>query len=155
MGSLVCQIGKIHGAKVIGIAGTDEKCRWLREEVKIDAALNYKSPTFRDEFKDAVGNLDVFFDNVGGEILDFALTRLNKGARIALCGKSKHKELLREYSESPMTFARCHLRLQCVRYWLDAVQDLYLHVTDTPNPKGLSSYMNLIGQRAKIEGFIV
>jgi len=120
VGSVVCQIGKIQGAKVIGIAGTDEKCRWLREEVKIDAALNYKSPTFRDEFKDVVGNLDVFFDNVGGEILDFALTRLNKGARIALCGKSKHKELLREYSESndvcqvpsPITvrllLSRCH-----------------------------------------------
>ena len=59
---------KIHGAKVIGIAGTDEKCRWLREGIKIDAALNHKSPTFHDEFKDAVGSLDVFFDNVGGEI---------------------------------------------------------------------------------------
>lgn len=91
VGSLACQIGKIHGARVIGIAGTDEKCRWLRDEVKVDAALNYKSATFHNEFKDVVGNLDVFFDNVGGEILDFALTRLNKGARIALCGESKHK----------------------------------------------------------------
>jgi len=117
VGSLACQIGKLHGAKVIGIAGTDEKCRWLREEVKIDAALNYKSPTFRDEFKDAVGYLDVFFDNVGGEILDLALTRLKKGARIALCG---------------------------------AISDY-----NVPKPKGLSSYLNLIGQRAKIEGFLV
>lgn len=88
VGSLACQIGKIHGAKVIGIAGTDEKCRWLKEELKIDAALNYKSSAFRDEFKSTVGYLDVFFDNVGGEILDFALTRLKKGARIALCGES-------------------------------------------------------------------
>jgi NADPH-dependent curcumin reductase CurA len=92
VGSLACQIGKIYGAKVIGIAGTDEKCRWLKEELKIDAALNYKSPAFRDEFKNAVGYLDVFFDNVGGEILDFALTRLRKGARIALCGESNHDE---------------------------------------------------------------
>ena len=89
VGSAACQIGKIKGAKVIGIAGTDEKCIWLKEEAKVDTALNYKSPTFRDEFKEAVGYLDVFFDNVGGEILDFALTRLNKGARIALCGESK------------------------------------------------------------------
>lgn len=89
VGSLVCQIGKLCGAKVIGIAGTDEKCRWLREELKIDAALNYRSPTFHDEFKDTVGYLDVFFDNVGGDILDFALTRLKKKARIALCGESK------------------------------------------------------------------
>ena len=108
VGSLVCQIGKIHGAKVIGIAGTDEKCRWLREEVKIDAALNYKSPTFHDEFKDTVGNLDVFFDNVGGEILDFALTRLNKGARIALCGESKPKRQSSACSMFPTTYARRH-----------------------------------------------
>jgi hypothetical protein len=87
VGSLACQIGKLYGAKVIGIAGTEEKCRWLTEELKIDAAINYKSPSFREEFRKAVGYLDVFFDNVGGEILDFALTRLKIGARIALCGE--------------------------------------------------------------------
>jgi NADPH-dependent curcumin reductase CurA len=92
VGSLACQIGKLYGAKVIGIAGTEEKCRWLREELKIDATLNYKSPAFHDEFKNEVGYLDVFFDNVGGEVLDFAMTRLKKGARIALCGKSEHKK---------------------------------------------------------------
>jgi len=117
VGSLVCQIGKIHGAKVIGIAGTDEKCRWLKEELKIDAALNYKSSTFYDEFKDVVGYLDVFFDNVGGDILDFVLTRLEKGARITLCGA------ISQYN--------------------------------APKPKGISSYINLLFQRAKIEGFIV
>jgi len=90
VGSLVCQIGKLYGAKVIGIAGTDEKCRWLREEIEIDAALNYKSPSFHDDFKNAVGYFDVFFDNVGGEILDFALTRLNLRARVIQCGKSKN-----------------------------------------------------------------
>ena len=89
VGSLACQIGKLYGAKVIGIAGTEEKCKWLTEELKIDAALNYRSPSFREEFKKAVGYLDVFFDNVGGEILDFALTRLKSGARIALCGECR------------------------------------------------------------------
>jgi Zinc-binding dehydrogenase len=87
VGSLVCQIGKIYGAKVIGIAGTDDKCRWLTDELKIDAAINYKSPSFREEFKKTVGLLDVFFDNVGGEILDLALSRLKQGARITLCGE--------------------------------------------------------------------
>ena len=87
VGSLVCQIGKIHGAKVIGIAGTEEKCKWLRGELKIDAAINYKSPSFRDEFKDTVGYFDVYFDNVGGEMLDFALTRLKVKARIVMCGE--------------------------------------------------------------------
>ena len=121
VGSLACQIGKIQGAKVVGIAGSDEKCKWLKEVIKIDAVLNYKSPTFHDEFKDAVGYLDVFFDNVGGEILDFALTRLNNGARIAMCGESNHEKLLWTRSESPMTFIRCHLRLQCVRCCQDDV----------------------------------
>jgi hypothetical protein len=87
VGSLVCQIGKIYGAKVIGIAGTDDKCRWLRDELKIDAAINYKNPSFREEFRKTVGHLDVFFDNVGGEILDLALSRLKQGARITLCGE--------------------------------------------------------------------
>ncbi|KAG9104843.1 hypothetical protein FRC06_008073 [Ceratobasidium sp. 370] len=84
-GSLVCQLGKLKGAKVIAIA-SGPKCDYLVNELGVDAALDYKSPTFAQEFKDKVGYLDVFFDNVGGEILDLALTRLNKGARIALCG---------------------------------------------------------------------
>jgi hypothetical protein len=87
VGSLVCQIGKIYGAKVIGVAGTEDKCRWLRDELKIDAALNYKSPSFREEFKETVRHLDVFYDNVGGDILDLALSRLKQGARITLCGE--------------------------------------------------------------------
>jgi NADPH-dependent curcumin reductase CurA len=86
VGSLVCQIGKIYGAKVTGIAGTEDKRRWLRNELKIDAALSYKSPSFHEEFKKTVGHLDVFYDNVGGEILDLALSRLKQGARITLGG---------------------------------------------------------------------
>jgi len=118
IGSLVCQIGKLYGAKVIGIAGTEDKCRWLRDDLKVDAALNYKSPSFREEFRETVGYLDVFFDNVGGEILDLAMSRLKQGARIALCG---------------------------------AISDY-----NAPRrPKGISNYMNLISQRAKIEGFVV
>ena len=89
VGSMACQIGKLKGAKVVGIAGTDEKCRWLREELKIDATLNYKSPSFHDEFKDTVGYFDVYFDNVGGEMLDFALTRLKVKARVIMCGELK------------------------------------------------------------------
>jgi len=85
-GSLVCQIGKIKGAKVIAIAGSKDKCEWLEKELGVHKALNYKSPTFVKEFKESVGYLDVYFDNVGGEILDLCLTRLNKNARIAICG---------------------------------------------------------------------
>ena len=86
VGSLVCQLGKRAGAKVVALAGSDDKCVWLRDELGVDVALNYKRSTFKEDFKNAVGYLDVFFDNVGGEILDLALKQLNKGARIALCG---------------------------------------------------------------------
>ncbi|KZT20166.1 NAD(P)-binding protein [Neolentinus lepideus HHB14362 ss-1] len=115
VGSLVCQMGKKKGAKVIAIAGSDEKCSWLEKELGVDKALNYKSPSWHADFK-KLGYLDAFFDNVGGEILDFMLTRLNKGARIALCG---------------------------------AISDY------NRKPKGLTSYLALISQRAKIQGFIV
>ena len=65
VGVLVCQLGKRVGAKVYGIAGSSEKCEWLVKDLGIDGALNYKSPTFRDDFK-KIGYLDVYFDNVGG-----------------------------------------------------------------------------------------
>jgi len=85
VGSVVCQLGKRAGATVYAIAGSKDKCEWLEKELGVDQAFNYKSPTFREDFKKA-GYIDVYFDNVGGDILDMVLTRLNKGARIALCG---------------------------------------------------------------------
>lgn len=85
VGSIACQLGKAAGAKVYAIAGSAEKCQWLEKELGVDKAFNYKSPNFYKEFKD-VGYLDVYFDNVGGDILDFMLMRLNKNARIILCG---------------------------------------------------------------------
>ncbi|SPQ24816.1 158bf439-c5dd-4334-897f-a2579791bd3f [Thermothielavioides terrestris] len=86
-GSVAAQIAKIAGARVVGTAGSDEKCRWLTEELGLDAALNYKDPDFRDKFKAATPKyIDVFFDNVGGEQLDMALGRANKNARFVMCG---------------------------------------------------------------------
>lgn len=87
VGSLVCQLGKRSGARVIAIAGSPEKCAWLETELGVEKAINYKVPTFKEDLKKAVGFLDVYFDNVGGELLDLALTRLNKHARIVLCGQ--------------------------------------------------------------------
>ncbi|KAI0032547.1 alcohol dehydrogenase [Vararia minispora EC-137] len=85
-GSLVCQLAKIHGAKVVAIAGSEDKCKWLTDELGVDVAFNYKSRTFYSDFKKRIGYIDLFFDNVGGSLLNFMLTRLNKGARIVLCG---------------------------------------------------------------------
>ena len=88
VGSVVGQIAKIKGCRVIGIAGGAEKCRWLVEELGFDAAIDYKAQDVRA--RPARGTrpkgVDVYFDNVGGEILDAVLTRLARGARIVICG---------------------------------------------------------------------
>jgi NADPH-dependent curcumin reductase CurA len=87
VGSLVGQIGKIVGCHVVGIAGSDEKCRWLIEELGFDGAINYKSGNVSGALKRACPNgIDVHFENVGGAILDAVLAQINIGARISLCG---------------------------------------------------------------------
>ena len=87
VGSVAGQIAKLKGARVIGIAGGQEKCRWLVEELGFDAAIDYKSEDVRRALREhAPKGVDVFFDNVGGEILDAVLTRLARGARIVICG---------------------------------------------------------------------
>jgi NADPH-dependent curcumin reductase CurA len=86
-GSVVGQIAKIKGATVLGLAGSDEKCRWLVEELGFDQALNYKDAQFRKKFRAATKQLiDVYFDNVGGEILDLALARAKEHSRFVMCG---------------------------------------------------------------------
>ncbi|KAM5341231.1 hypothetical protein ACJ41O_015340 [Fusarium nematophilum] len=86
-GSIAGQVAKILGAKVVGTAGSDEKCRWLKEELGFDEAINYKDTDFADKLKKATPDLiDVYFDNVGGEILNLALKRANTHARFIICG---------------------------------------------------------------------
>jgi NADPH-dependent curcumin reductase CurA len=87
VGSVAGQIAKRKGARAIGIAGGPEKCSWLVEEVGFDSAIDYKSQDVRASLREhAREGIDVYFDNVGGEILDAALTRLARGARIVICG---------------------------------------------------------------------
>lgn len=87
VGSIVCQIGKIKGMRVIGLAGTDDKCQWLSDELGIDEAINYRDVNAYKRLKEACPKgIDVFFDNVGGKMLDMALGLINVGARIPLCG---------------------------------------------------------------------
>lgn len=87
VGSLVGQIGKIQGCRVVGIAGSPEKCRWLTEDLGFDAAINYKKEPVRAALrKHCPKGIDVDFENVGGEILDAVLGLINRGGRIALCG---------------------------------------------------------------------
>jgi NADPH-dependent curcumin reductase CurA len=87
-GSVVCQIAKLKGAKVLGIAGSDDKVQWLKE-LGCDEALNYKDGKFAENFKAATKDLiDVFFDNVGGQVLELALSRAKPHSRFVICGGS-------------------------------------------------------------------
>ena len=86
-GSLAGQIAKIHGARVVGIAGGPEKCRAVVEDFGFDACVDYKAGDLPGQLKEhCPKRVDVFFDNVGGPILDAVLGRLAQGGRVALCG---------------------------------------------------------------------
>ena len=118
-GSVAGQIAKIKGCRVIGIAGGPEKCRWLTEEAHYDASIDYKA----EDVEARLGALcpdgiNLYFDNVGGDILDAALAHIALNARAVLCGG------ISRYNEA----------------------------TPPPGPK---NYMNLVIQRARMEGFIV
>jgi hypothetical protein len=87
VGSVAGQIAKLKGCRVIGIAGGPDKCAWLVDELGFDAAIDYKGEDVRAALRErAPDRVDVFFDNVGGEVLDAVLTRLARGARIAISG---------------------------------------------------------------------
>ena len=87
VGSLVGQIGKLHGCHVIGIAGSDEKCRWIAEELGFDGAINYRTQDVGAKLNQLCPHgIDVGFENVGGAILDAILARINLRARIVVCG---------------------------------------------------------------------
>jgi NADPH-dependent curcumin reductase len=87
VGSMAGQIAKIKGCRAIGIAGGQEKCRLVTEEFGFDAAIDYRLPHLRRTLRElAPGGVDVYFDNVGGEILDDVLVCLARKARIAICG---------------------------------------------------------------------
>lgn len=88
VGSVVGQIAKMQGCRVVGMAGSDDKCRWLVDDLGFDEVINYKTC---GDYEAAIraacpGGVDVYFDNVGGDILDAALACLNKFARVAVCG---------------------------------------------------------------------
>jgi NADPH-dependent curcumin reductase CurA len=117
-GSVAGQIAHIKGCRVIGLAGTNEKCVWLGE-LGFDAAINYKTDDVKARLDELCPDgIDIYFDNVGGDILDYCLARLAMNARVVLCGG------ISQYNkQGPMV--------------------------------GPKNYFNLIGQRARMEGFLV
>jgi NADPH-dependent curcumin reductase len=87
VGSVVGQIAKLRGCRAVGIAGGEQKCRWIVEELGFDAAIDYKGEDVPEALKrHCPEGIDVYFDNVGGDILDAALARLARHARVVICG---------------------------------------------------------------------
>ena len=118
-GSVVGQIARIKGCRVVGIAGGPKKCAWLKEEARFDEVIDYKSEDVNQRIGELCPNkVDVFFDNVGGDILEAALNHINMKARVVLCGGIS----------------------------------AYNATEPVPGPVNL---MNLVINRARMEGFIV
>lgn len=87
VGSIVGQIAKIKGCRVVGLAGTREKCSWIEEELGFDAAINYRTEDVPKALAAAcTEGIDIYFDNVGGSILDHCLPLMNRNGRIPTCG---------------------------------------------------------------------
>jgi len=87
VGSIASQLAKIHGLRVIAIAGSSAKCDWLVREAMVDAAVNYRTQDVTKQLEELCPDgIDIFFDNDGGPTLDIALERLRAGGRVVLCG---------------------------------------------------------------------
>ena len=84
VGSVVGQLAKLWGCRAVGIAGGREKCDYVTRELGFDACVDYKAGSLRDELRGT--KIDVYFENVGGEILDLALARMNLFGRVVVCG---------------------------------------------------------------------
>ena len=87
VGSLAAQIGKIKGCHVVGLAGSREKCAWLKDDLRLDGVINYRNEdAARALRRECPNGIDIYFDNVGGEILDACLPLMNLKGRIVTCG---------------------------------------------------------------------
>jgi NADPH-dependent curcumin reductase CurA len=106
VGSVAGQIARIKGCRVVGIAGGEEKCAYIVDELGFDAAIDYKNDDVGKALsRHCPDGIDVYFDNVGGEILDAALARLAHGARIVICGA------ISQYNEDEMRGPRNYMML--------------------------------------------
>jgi len=112
-GSIAGQIGKIHGCRVVGIAGGAEKCKWLTDELGFDAAVDYKQPDWKEKLAAATPKgVDIDYENVGGEIMHEVLKHMNLHGRVVLCGLISGYTKEDPALESFATILRKRLRVQ-------------------------------------------
>src|SRR5476651_2422439 len=104
VGQIAGQLARLRGARVVGIAGREEKCRYVVDELRYDACVSHLSPTFADDLRAACpAGVDVYFENVGGAVFDAVLPLFNPGARMTICG------LIAHYGDAAGTDARAAL----------------------------------------------
>ena len=104
VGQIAGQLARLRGARVVGIAGREEKCRFVKDELRFDACVSHLSPTFADDLRAACPDgIDVYFENVGGAVFDAVLPLFNPGARMTICG------LIAHYGDAAGTDARAAL----------------------------------------------
>jgi hypothetical protein len=91
VGQIAGQLARLRGARVVGIAGREQKCRFVVEELRFDACVSHLSPTFAEDLRAACpAGVDVYFENVGGAVFDAVLPLFNAGARMTICGLIAH-----------------------------------------------------------------
>lgn len=122
VGSIVGQIAKLKGCIVIGVAGSDEKCKWLEEKLGFDRAINYKTADVKAELKKAAPDgVDCYFDNVGGTISSVIISQMSDYGRISVCGSiSSYNSPVSEWPKVPIlqpTFVFKQLTMQGFIVW--------------------------------------
>lgn len=141
VGSIVGQIAKIKGCKVIGFAGDDEKVRWLKEEGGFDHVINYKTADNRKALREAAPDgVDCYFDNVGGELSSVILSQMKDYGRIAVCGSiSSYNTNVQDWPKVPILqplFVFKQLSMEgflvwrYVDQWLEGITALYKWVQE-------------------------
>ena len=131
VGGAVGQLAKAQGCRVVGIAGGEEKCRYVVEELGFDACVDYKRNNLRDDLKAAAPKgIDGYFENVGGAVLDAVLARMNAFGRIALCGMIAGYDGEPVPIKQPQLFLVSRLKLEAfivsehMECWPEALKDL-------------------------------
>jgi NADPH-dependent curcumin reductase len=116
VGSLVGQIAKIKGCKVIGIAGGADKCNYVKAQLNFDEVIDYKTQNVANKIKEyAPDGINIYFDNVGGEILDAALLNLALGARVVICGA------ISQYNNSQFNGLKNYMKIVSARATLNGI----------------------------------
>ncbi|CAM2145561.1 NADPH-dependent curcumin reductase [Pararobbsia alpina] len=131
VGGAVGQLAKAQGCRVIGIAGGEDKCRYVIDELGFDACVDYKKNNLRDDLKAAAPKgIDGYFENVGGAVLDAVLARMNAFGRIALCGMIAGYDGEPVPIKQPQLFLVSRLKMEAfivsehMEVWPDALKDL-------------------------------